>query len=345
MRRPPVLSAIAWGSPMSAIYPPENQQSPSQPSPEVRPPKRHRVRKTLLIVGGAFAALILVIVVVSLATSNSIKPTTRPGTAAPAAPDAQSYPNVQSLLAAMAAHGATCSNADIKTGSTVNGALSTFAECTGVSSGDTAIVMFTDHAGAVAYANNTLSLSQNASLGPTAEVVGPNWAVNTVPTFAPKVVSAVGGQLITAPTASSTPTPTPTPTSSVAQFGQGNGFTYSDGTQVSVASATPATLSQEAAGGNPGDPAVLISVRVTAGSTSLDASQIQVSVNAGPDGSQLSQAFDTQVNTPSGTLAPGEHGTYVFEFDLQHSSWGSALNVTVTPGFNYNAASFTGAAS
>jgi hypothetical protein len=331
---------------MSAIYPPEHQQSPPLPPPEVRqPPKRHRLRKTLLIIGGALTALILIIVVISVATSNSIKPTTTPGTSAPAVPVAQSYPNVQSLLAAMAAHGATCSNASIRTGSTVNGALSTFAECTGVSSGDTAIVMFTDHASAVAYANNTLSLSQNASLGPTAVVVGPDWAVNTVPAFAPKVVSAVGGQLITAPAASSPATSTPTPTSSVAQFGQGNGFTYTDGTQVSVASATPATLSQEAAGGNPGDPAVLISVRVTAGSTSLDASQIQVSVNAGPDGNQLSQAFDTPVNTPSGTLAPGEHGTYVFEFDLQHSSWGSALNVTVTPGFNYNAASFTGAVS
>ena len=31
---------------------------------------------------------------------------------------------------------------------------------------------------------------------PTAEVVGPNWAVNTVPSFATQVQRAVGGQLI-----------------------------------------------------------------------------------------------------------------------------------------------------
>jgi hypothetical protein len=40
MRRPPVLSAIAWGQPMSAVYPPEYQQSPPRPPP--LPPRRRR---------------------------------------------------------------------------------------------------------------------------------------------------------------------------------------------------------------------------------------------------------------------------------------------------------------
>src|SRR5579859_1928914 len=50
---PPSDRLIAWGSPMSAIYPPENQQSPSQPSAEVRPPPRrpHRARRVLFAVG------------------------------------------------------------------------------------------------------------------------------------------------------------------------------------------------------------------------------------------------------------------------------------------------------
>ncbi len=188
---------------MSTIQPPEYQQPPSQPPPElpaeVRPPRKphHRVRKVLLIVGGGFAALILIIAVISVAT-NSIKPAAAPSTTP--TPTAVSYPTVTSLLAAMAAHGATCSAVSIKTGSTVNGALSTFAECSGVSSGDTAIVMFTDHADAVAYANSMISL--NEPLGPTAQVVGPDWTVNTVPAFAAKVVKAIGGQLITAPASS-----------------------------------------------------------------------------------------------------------------------------------------------
>ena len=70
---------------------------------------------------------------------------------------ANSYADVQSLIAAMAVHGAVCSDVSINTGSTVGGALSTYAGCSGVSSGDTAIVMFTDHASAVAYAGNMLS--------------------------------------------------------------------------------------------------------------------------------------------------------------------------------------------
>ena len=32
---------------------------------------------------------------------------------------------------------------------------------------------------------------------PTAEVVGPNWVVNTSPAFADEVVSAIGGQIVT----------------------------------------------------------------------------------------------------------------------------------------------------
>ena len=195
---------------MSAVYPPEYQQSPPQPPPEVRPPPRgpHRVRKVLLIVGGAFLALILVIVIISLATGgNKITPTAAPATSAAAKPaTAQSYTDVQSLIAAMATHGAVCSNATFSTGGITPGATSG-AGCDGASAGDTAIVVFTDHASALAYANSMISLSVANSLGPTAEVVGPNWTVNTVPAFAPKVVKAVGGQLITAPTSAATSAP------------------------------------------------------------------------------------------------------------------------------------------
>lgn len=140
-----------------------------------------------------FIAIITIVGCVSASTSS---PAASP-------PSARSYPNVQSLLAAMAEHGAPCSDVSINTGSTVGGALSTYAECSGASSGDTAIVMFTDHASAVDYANSTLNLSTEQSLGPAAEVVGPDWTVNTSPAFAAKVVKAVGGQLITEPSSGS----------------------------------------------------------------------------------------------------------------------------------------------
>jgi len=143
--------------------------------------------------------VVVIVIVVLVTNSNTSSPAASP-------PPARSYPGVQSLLAAMAQHGAACSHVSIDTGSAVSGALSTFAECSGTSSGDTAIVIFTDHASAVAYANDMLNVGK--SLGPTAEVVGPDWTVNTVPTFAAKVVKAVGGQLITEPSsASSAPQP------------------------------------------------------------------------------------------------------------------------------------------
>lgn len=194
---------------MSTIHPPEYQQSPSQPPPEVRPPpnRRHRVRKALLIVGGAFVALIVLVVVVT-AVSGKNKPAAAPS-ATPLTPTAQSYSGTASLLAAMAAHGATCSGVSLSYSGSVPGEVNPFAECTGISNGDSAVTVFTDHASALAYANSMISLSVTNSLGPTAEVVGPDWTVNTAPAFAAKVAKAVGGQLITAPAASSSATPAP----------------------------------------------------------------------------------------------------------------------------------------
>jgi hypothetical protein len=178
------------------------------PTADVPPPRKpRRARRVLLIIGGAFAALILLIVIVNVAAGKST-PTATPTTSTPATPStptAQSYSNVQSLLAAMTAHGAPCSAVSIKTGSTVGGALSTFAECSGASSGDTAIVMFTDHPDALAYATSMVT----NPITPTAAVVGPDWAVNTSPAFAAKVIKAVGGQLITTPAASAPVTSAP----------------------------------------------------------------------------------------------------------------------------------------
>jgi hypothetical protein len=146
-----------------------------------------------------------------------------------------------------------------------------------------------------------------------------------------------------APAASSS-APAPTP-SGPASFGHAHGFEYSDGLTVQVVRAVSTTVGPYASGGSPGDPAVILTVRVTAGGKPYDASQLSVDCNAGPDGTQLEAVFDTGIDNPAGTVTPGSHGTYKFEFAVQHTSWAKHLAVTVTPGFDYNPASFAGSAS
>jgi hypothetical protein len=136
-----------------------------------------------------------------------------------------------------------------------------------------------------------------------------------------------------------------TDTSGPSPFGRAHAWTYDDGLSVQVVRAVPTTVGPYASGGSPGDPAVIIYVRVTAGGKPYDASQLSVDANGGPDGTQLEAVFDTGIDNPAGTVTPGSHGTYKFEFDAQHTSWERHLAVTVTPGFDYNAASFTGAAA
>lgn len=156
-------------------------------------------------------AAIIAAAVLTIAACGSSASKTSAGT-----PVAQSYPDTASLLAAMAAHGATCSGATLSSGGVVPGEINPYADCSGISNGDTAVLVFTDHASALAYGNHMIS----AGLSPVAEVVGPDWTVNTVPAFARKVISAVGGQLISAPAA---PAPAATSQSAPAEQTDPNG--------------------------------------------------------------------------------------------------------------------------
>lgn len=120
-----------------------------------------------------------------------------PGQAA-APDDARSYADVQALTDAMAAGGASCSNITLSSGGTVTGEVNPFAGCDGTTAGDTAILVFTDHADAVAYAHSMINVGEETG-DQAAEVIGPNWTVNTGPVFAAKVLKAIGGQLLTGP--------------------------------------------------------------------------------------------------------------------------------------------------
>ena len=66
------------------------------------------------------------------------------------------------------------------------------------------IGLFSDHANALAYAEGMIILGMQLHT-PTAEVVGPNWVVNTSPAFAGEVVEAIGGQILTKANAQESP--------------------------------------------------------------------------------------------------------------------------------------------
>jgi hypothetical protein len=132
---------------------------------------------------------------------GTAKPSPKPHSTAIAS---VSYRDVQSLVAAMAVHGAVCGNVQFVS-STMPGGLSPHVGCDGASSGDTSVVVFTDHGSALTFAR--LQIQENSTLGPMAEVVGPDWAVNTVPAFARQVVRAVGGQVLTAASTHATSRP------------------------------------------------------------------------------------------------------------------------------------------
>jgi hypothetical protein len=113
-----------------------------------------------------------------------------------ASPSASSFTDVESLLADMGVHGAVCAGVTFKQPN-IAGARGLIVECSGSSNGDTSMSMFDNHVDALAWSSSMLAVATNANLGPAAEVVGLNWAVNTSPAFAAKVVKAVGGQLLT----------------------------------------------------------------------------------------------------------------------------------------------------
>ena len=168
---------------------------PIQPPPPQPPKKRHRVRKVLLTIGGAFIALIVLIVSINAATQKATPNTPATPSATPT-PTAKAYPTTAALLAAMTAHGASCPGVKYSSSGTVAGEVNPFATCNSGGQGNTVILVFANHAEAMTYANSMITTGQSVG-SPTAEVVGPNWTVNTVPSFAPTVVRAIGGQLVT----------------------------------------------------------------------------------------------------------------------------------------------------
>jgi hypothetical protein len=164
---------------------PEEETRAPTGQPTVRPtasspyPPWWRRRKILAIAGGAVVLVAAAGTGAALASGTSTSP--------PVIPTAHSYASAIGVLAAMDRKGVVCSDV---------GQAGQFADCSGASDGDTVIGMFRNHADAVAYADGMVTLGLQLHT-PTAEVVGPNWVVNTSPAFAGQVVGAIGGEIIT----------------------------------------------------------------------------------------------------------------------------------------------------
>ncbi len=139
----------------------------------------------------------------SLPAASSVKPAASPVAVTP------EFTDVDSLLAALAVHGAPCTAVTFVNG-TVPGAINPYADCTGVTAGDTAVSTFTSHASALAYARHQIATSAGLGIA-VAEVVGPNWTVNTIPVYARMVARAVGGHVISKAAAAPMSQPEPKP--------------------------------------------------------------------------------------------------------------------------------------
>jgi hypothetical protein len=156
-----------------------------QPTAGAQQPAWWRRHKLITATGG----------VVLVAAAGAGAAITSASSGPPPVPAARAYATTTSMLAAMDDKGAVCSGA---------GPAGAFMDCSGASSGDTVIGLFRNHADALAYADSMVILGLQLRT-PTAEVVGPNWVVNTSPAFAADVVAAIGGEIVTKANAQSGP--------------------------------------------------------------------------------------------------------------------------------------------
>ncbi|HTJ70074.1 MAG TPA: hypothetical protein VL551_21235 [Actinospica sp.] len=112
--------------------------------------------------------------------------------------DGGSYGNIGDLFDALSNAGLPCDDATPVSGSTVAGSLAA-DDCSSPgnvgSESDSVVEIFDNHADAVAYAQNMLSLAAELPGDSAEEVIGVNWVLNTVPPYGSDVAAKLGGQL------------------------------------------------------------------------------------------------------------------------------------------------------
>lgn len=126
----------------------------------------------------------------------------------------------------------------------------------------------------------------------------------------------------------------------------GSTFTYTDGLSVTVTSLQRFTPSDTSAGVNPGQAAVIATVTIHNGtSANVDLALVQVTAYGGSAGNQATSVFDSANGIGSGfsgSVPVGRSATAKYAFALAPADLSNVV-VQVTPDFNHDPASFTGA--
>jgi hypothetical protein len=118
-----------------------------------------------------------------------------------------------------------------------------------------------------------------------------------------------------------------------------------DGLTWTVTKISATRVSQWAAGGHPGDPALVVSVRIKNGTKHrIDLTQVQVSVRTGADGDDAEQVFDVDAGWDGfdGTLAPGRTASAKCAFAVDSRKALRQVAIEVAPGFDYESGTFEG---
>lgn len=130
--------------------------------------------------------------------------------------------------------------------------------------------------------------------------------------------------------------------SGVAKIGQW--ATADDGVKFRVSKITKGRVSDIAAGGRPGNPAVIATVQITNGSKQrVDLTALNISARLGTEGREAEQVFQEGFDgTPSGSLAPGRTSTSKYMFDAKSSAELKHVAIEVAPGYEYQTFTFEG---
>lgn len=164
-------------------------------------------------------------------------------------------------------------------------------------------------------------------------------AVAAVSTATPSTTAAVPDY---SQTAAVEPSPPPADTTPAA-FGDSPGWVYNDGLAVSVLSVRRYRIGPYAAGMQPGEVGVKVAVRITNRTAeAFDLAVVQVTVKAGPDGTQASSVYDEGMNDFTGTVAVGHSATATYAFGVLPGGL-PLVDVEVTPSFTYTPVTFEGA--
>lgn len=151
------------------------------------------------------------------------------------------------------------------------------------------------------------------------------------------------GTAAAAAAAAASPTPA---VAKIAKFGES--FSWDDKLSVSVVSVQKYKASSTAAGYNPGETGVKVKVTVTNGSAAaFDLALFDVKLSSGQDGLQAADIFDTENGLNGGfegTVQPGRAATAVYAFSVPPANL-TVISVEIRPGFEYQPATFEGAAS